>query len=86
MDILEQAEQIDRYRTKCMNNEYNSLARRNEHYFLVDDLSVRTSIMFRAQDFELTQDANIVLLHPSADSGMPHTRANNIICFSADTN
>ncbi len=86
MDILEQAEQIDRYRTKCMNNEYNSLARRNQHYFSVDDLSARTSIMFRAQDFEITQDANIVLLHPSADSGMPHTRANNIICFSADTN
>lgn len=86
MDILEQAEQIDQYRTKCMNNEYNSLARRNQYYFLVDDLPTRTSIMFRAQEFEITQDANIVLLHPSADSGMPHTRSRDVICFSSDTN
>jgi hypothetical protein len=86
MDILETAEQIDKYRTKCMANEFNSLARRNQHYFSIDDLPTRSAIMIRAQDFEITQEANIVLLHPSADSGMPHTRPGNIICFSEDTN
>jgi hypothetical protein len=85
MDILDQAELQDRYRQKCEENEYNALARRNQHYFSIDDMAVRTSIMFRAQDFEITQDANIVLLHPSADSGMPHTRPGNIICFSSET-
>ncbi len=86
MEILEQAEFQDRYRQRCETNEFNSLARRNQYYFSIDDLSTRSAIMIRAQDFEITQDANIVLLHPSADSGMPHTRPGNIICFSSETN
>lgn len=86
MDLLEQAERLDRYRTKCTENEWNSLARQNQHYFSIDDFSTRSAILIRAADFEITRDANIVLLHPSADSGMPHTRAGNLICFSAETN
>ena len=86
MDFLDQAEQKDRYRQKCMANEYNALARSNQNYFSIDDFELRSAIVIRAGEFEITQNANIVLLHPSADSGMPHTRPDNIICFSSDTN
>ena len=86
MELLEQAEFQDRYRYRCEANEFNSLARRNQHYFSIDDFTARSAILIRAQEFEITQDATIVLLHPSADSGMPHTRPGNLICFSSETN
>jgi hypothetical protein len=86
MELLDQAEYQDRYRQKCAENEYNSLARKGQHYFSTDDFSARSAIVIRAADFEITRDANIVLLHPSADSGMPHTRAGNVICFADNTN
>lgn len=85
MDPLTTAEAIDGYRRKCEENEFNSLARKNQYYHEVHDFSLRSAFLIRAADFEITQHANILLLHPSADSGMPHTRPRNIICFSSKT-
>jgi hypothetical protein len=85
MDPLTNAELVDGYRKKCSMNEYNSLARRNQYYHEIHDFSLRSAFFIRAGDFEITRDANILLLHPSADSGMPHTRPGNILCFSSDS-
>lgn len=81
--LLGKAELIDSYRKKCYENELNSLARGHDQYTPVSVPTEYANHREICLTSDLLRDANIVILHPSADSGFPHTRAGNLICMPA---
>lgn len=82
MDLLEKAEQIDKYRTACSRSELNRLAR-SKHTYSVFLSESPAPLQRLADSVDLTRGSKIVILHPSADSGYPHTRPGNLICMPA---
>jgi hypothetical protein len=90
------AEQIDNYRKQCNEDKLNTISRRGHLYsaynyptdyllVLRETLNVALKDLPNKLNREL-QNVNIIILYPSADGGMPHTRPNDIICFPYTVN
>jgi hypothetical protein len=82
--LLDDAERYDHYRARCFQSEANSAARKGQIYepsFVAADVAAFMSEY--AEATPLLQDSRILVLHPSADSGFPHTRPGNLICMPA---
>jgi hypothetical protein len=71
--LLRMAEQTDGYQAACQASPVNRLARRFCQYIPWPDQS----------EAPVQDGVHIVILSPSADGGMPHTRAGNLICLPA---
>jgi hypothetical protein len=82
MDVLKTAEELDHYQAKCQANIFNREAREAYEYTL-DTISPKAvkSLQTVAQDIELLDTCEIVILDKTADNGFPHTRPPNLICF-----
>lgn len=77
---LRAAELEDQYLALCERYSCNALARKYCSYTVWNDQSLAKS----AERFIPSGiDAKIIILNPSADGGMPHTRPHNIICLPA---
>lgn len=81
-DLLARAEQIDRYRAACQGSELNRLARQ-KHTYAVSPNESPEPLQRIADSVDLTRGSKIVVLHPSADNGYPHTRPGGLICMPA---
>jgi hypothetical protein len=82
--LLDDAERYDHYRARCFQSEANSLARKGQLYEpSIVSADIAAFMNEYAESTPLLQDARILVLHPSADSGFPHTRPGNIICMPA---
>jgi hypothetical protein len=84
---LVSADQQDNYRTACTQDRANILSRETMNYS-ANRLSLAEADVLteRIQTFTIpeplhTLNPTVVALMPSADGGMPHTRAPNIICL-----
>ena len=73
MELLRTAEYKDNYVAACENSPINNLARRRCRYEPWPDQSTITPPI----------GTRIVIMDPSAEGGMPHTRPPNIICIPA---
>jgi hypothetical protein len=88
---LAEAETVDQYISDCQYSKQNTLARANTAYTPVKlsekDYTVLVSLFKEYSKHipkRLSHDisyVNIVILMPSADTGFPHTRPGNLICF-----
>lgn len=85
MDVLELAESLDSYRTKCAASYINSAARYRDIYELDSISKSATSFLQReaAKSPFIASNCEIAILDSSADSGLPHTRPPNLICLPA---
>ncbi len=80
IELLKKAESMDKYRTLCEASELNRLAR-SQHSYTPFFHPMESTIRSLAAKYELTRACHLVFLHPSADSGFPHTRPQNLICI-----
>jgi hypothetical protein len=81
MEILQLAEYSDAFRERVAASPINKLARRGCDYTAWPDQSESKAIQHTfSQSIPNTQ---IAILSPSAEAGMPHTRAPNVICLPA---
>lgn len=89
--LLERAEKKDMYLEECYDDNANALARKNMTY-RANSISPEEVTQYRAVlqnalahiPQRLRMDLNnidIIPLMPSADSGMPHTRPDHLICI-----
>ena len=79
--LLQTAERIDEYTTLCNTNDVNRKARALCSYTAWHD---QTDAAIIENDYRLyKKNVKVVILNPSADGGMPHTRPSNIICLPA---
>ena len=79
--LLQQAEKKDRYYYQVLNNPPNEKARHLCSYSAWHD---QTDASIVEHEFGLHQKGiKVVIMYPSADGGMPHTRPNNLICLPA---
>jgi hypothetical protein len=74
MDPLSAAEQIDSYRKKCKESPLNFLARKGQTYLPWMDQTLNSYQQW---------DEQIIVMNPSAEGGLPHTRPPNIIAIPA---
>jgi hypothetical protein len=82
MDILNRAEIIDQYLSKCRHNMANYLARKGARYELsMIDNQTALAIQSTARNIPLLDECEIVILDETADRGLPHTRPPNYICL-----
>lgn len=86
MDILQRAEKEDGFQALCKRDDVNRLARAKCSYTAWNDQSLAE----KAKEFlqampsaEGGDDLTVVILNPSAEGGMPHTRAPAVICLPA---
>ena len=82
MDILDKAELLDGYRSAVRVSRLNAAARAEQTY----DLDTLTPAAYTALgkalgSVPLAAQAELAILHPTADGGMPHTRPPNVICL-----
>jgi len=80
MDPLSKAERSDGYRAACAESELNGLARAGHSYTVFSQEKAKP-FQEIANGFELSRGMQIIMLHPSADNGYPHTRPTNLICL-----
>ena len=85
MDVLKAAEKLDSYQARCAANIFNREARETYEYTL-DTISPKAakSLQQAAQDIELLDTCEIVILDKTADNGFPHTRPHNLICIPSN--
>jgi hypothetical protein len=82
MNVLNRAEIMDQYLSKCRHNRSNHLARKGAHYELSTiDTNTARAIQSTARDIPLLDECEIVILDKTADHGLPHTRPPNYICL-----
>lgn len=79
--LLEKSEDLDGYIAACQENAANARARALCQYTPWNDQSLadeckRSSPLMR-------RNVEVVIMTPSAEGGMPHTRAPNVICLPA---
>ncbi len=74
---LRTAEEQDKYLAKCRANASNAAARRACSYTVWQDQGLAEKLAERGHA------SKIVIMHPSCEGGMPHTRAGGIICLPA---
>jgi hypothetical protein len=89
--LLQEAEKIDQYLTECDDDWMNFLARKHNMYApntidTTDTVDYYNHLFKRLSHYLPKQlhnvgDINIVVLMPTADGGMPHTRPPNLICY-----
>lgn len=82
LNALYKAERIDGYRQQVDQSPLNRLARSGQDY-LPSAYSVERVI----PDADLAEpwpSGQVVWMDPTADAGLPHTRAPNLICISRD--
>jgi hypothetical protein len=79
--LLDEAEAKDHYLAACNASARNASSREGNHYkphFLPHaDAQRLRGCVYRT---EILNGADIVVLHPSADNGFPHTRPDKIVC------
>jgi hypothetical protein len=84
--VLETAENKDRYRAACKASKLNTAARSVDQY-VPYFLSPDDANMLRKEIFhiDLLNNADILVLHSSADNGYPHTRPDALVCMPENT-
>lgn len=75
---LAHAEMIDHFVERCNKCQVNRLARSKCSYTAWND----QSLAIKAKRF-LDQNISVLIVNPSAEGGMPHTRAPSLICLPA---
>jgi len=86
MSILERAENIDRFQSLCKRCDVNHLARAKCSYTAWNDQSLAEKAREFLREMPSTEggeDLTVVIMNPSAEAGMPHTRAPSVICLPA---
>ena len=78
---LVSAEQTDRFQEMCKKDPVNAAARSRCSYTLWND----QSLAIKAKTFlsNFSDKVDVIILNPSAEGGMPHTRAGPLICIPA---
>jgi hypothetical protein len=76
---LASAELIDGYERMCKRDSVNAAARARCSYTIWND----QSLAIKAKAILKNSGVDVVVLNPSADGGMPHTRGNSLICIPA---
>ena len=79
--LLVNADKLDGYQTACIQCPINTAARRSCVYEPWPDQSL--AIEAEKMALERGYKVEVIIMTPSADGGMPHTRAPNIICLPA---
>lgn len=81
LDLLQKANEIDNYRSMCKRDIFNARARASQIYAPWTDQKEATAM----NNFlsEKGVPARCIIMNPSADGGMPHTRGTNLICIPA---
>ena len=84
-DALHRAEALDGYRSACAASYTNAAARRTSRYtpFFVSRPDV-DRLLELADQIPLLAGADLIILHPSAEHGFPHTRPPNLVCLPAN--
>jgi hypothetical protein len=77
--LLSVAESIDGYNNLCKKDTINALARSRCSYTVWND----QSLAVKAKSFLRNKSVDVVILNPSAEGGMPHTRGDSLICIPA---
>ncbi len=86
MDVLDKAELHDGYRSRCRANRLNAAARQGQEYELDAATPAATLCIQSIRDtVPLVEGCEFAVLHATADGGMPHTRAPNLICLPTGT-
>jgi hypothetical protein len=83
-ELLRLAEEEDGFRAAIAASVPNRLARQGDQYipfFVGEQQAKRLREEVRA--IELLNGANVIVMHPSAESGLPHTRPRQIVCMPA---
>lgn len=81
---LLQAEKKDNYRNKCETSPINKKAREFLSYTVWPDQELAKVCVSIHQQLKLNpRNITYVILHPTADGGMPHTRGTDIVCIPA---
>lgn len=75
---LAHAEMIDHFVERCNKCQVNRLARAKCSYSAWND----QSLAIKAKQF-LDENISVLIVNPSAEGGMPHTRAPSLICLPA---
>lgn len=88
---LMNAERGDSYRFLCSKHKANLVARREQQYEaygapvehrVVIEETLKASVKYLPRKLQdEIGEVNVVILFPSADGGMPHTRPQSTICF-----
>jgi hypothetical protein len=78
-ELLQKADSLDSYETACKRDALNARARRGCDYVPWHD----QSLAYTAQK-TVGSGCHVIIMNPSADAGLPHTRAPNIICIPAE--
>jgi len=88
---LMNAEKGDSYRFLCSKHKANLIARRDQQYeaygaptdyTIVIEETLKASVKYLPRKLQdEIGGVNVVILYPSADGGMPHTRPQSTICF-----
>lgn len=89
--ILDESEKIDKYRTRCLKSRSNNIARARLNYSPIpsskEELqNIETHLTSYITNLpKVLQDnlntVKIIIMMPSADGCMPHTRANGVVCL-----
>jgi len=84
-EALDKAEELDGYREACAACPLNAEARSKQIYapYFLDKKSLE-KLYSRMFTIPLISTMDVVVLHPSADNGYPHTRPNALICVPAN--
>jgi len=80
MSAIEKAENSDKYLEICRNSPINARARARCSYTLWNDQSLAKTAKSFLDDIE---GVEVAIMNPSAEGGMPHTRAPALICLPA---
>jgi len=84
LDALQRAELADGYRLACSRCPLNRAARQGQTYDLASISSAAAESLRNAvAAVPLCSHSEFVIMDPTADGGMPHTRAPNLICLPA---
>ena len=78
--LLDKAEQTDSYVQRCQASPVNARARSFCQYTLWNDQSLGNKA---GTLIDLAKGVTVLILAPSAEGGMPHTRPHKIICLPA---
>lgn len=80
--LLNKAEEVDGYRAACSSSFSNAVARKSCVYTPAMVSQKEADRLLAAVDrIDLLNSANVVVMHPAAENGYPHTRPLNIVCM-----
>jgi hypothetical protein len=80
--LLNRAEEIDGYRTACGASFSNAAARRRCFYVAsMVPPEEGDRLLSLVDEIPLLNKATVIVMHPTAENGYPHTRPLNIVCM-----